>query len=1113
MSASYDTTRTSTNIVHTDRTTKIFYPCANDYTYPMRQAAEDPVGSNAYLPLEVDTEYYHPRLDLNKASPEQLSPTLTVQCRAIALDQGHIFTHLDSAAYARHPVAVSDFIIVDYLRTLGHHVTLERVSGALEDLPWVQIDLYAFFAVAELLRVFRNEFRDDVLRLTLDAESKGTGIVQGRRLRTFTKMCGDYLPWVLMPWVLGLNGRQYAVRIAWYDTCAVHGQTGYAGLCSNTGTPIPYKDVFTSSEKGDMLRMYRERPEDFDAYALGDLYNHQALVNNIGLFRTIYQSVELDNFFRHPRLTTGATVRDLVEGVIGKAFETVHPEVKPREMVNAYCKHGTSSELKDRKTTGVYNAKVDGGRCRNNRPTHTIGRGVICDLDIAGCYGEGLRVQLYPLGVPIVLDYPLDAPENAYMTLRQFIKRYGKELVPGVWQARVSTADGYRLKYPQDFLQSWFPPKDLRKLATDNELSETDEWWSDDNVGITKVFTHQVNLALVNHDAIQWLDHVASPRQRKELYDKLLVVAAMYYPASERIESDVNAHNGQGDAHKGQGDAHNSRGNAHKVQENVDRSQEDAHRSQNHAHEDEGNVCYTKVYNAHGSETDAHTRRSREYNPYKLLKDAHERFQGRNTCTIKKVKGKTTKISVSQQCHKWVGVTLGEMYITELLRQRKQHPKKTPLNELFKLCINTTFGDMVSPYFTVGNVVVGNNITARARSLAWYMEKGLNGWQTITDGCAFDVNRVLHSGTVRVNGETVVGLYRIDSKNNNLVLKSLGLHDQVAIDLDDDDRPTLIFSNKCESTEGSCFASDSDCPDVSDDCVELLSHKASLDWVNRVAMEHLQTLFPNVDVLNAPTTTVDGSERLGQFSFEAKGLYDGAVFHGTGNYLFTLAGETVVTKMRSYSKRPQEIVRAGELTSDGMRTNMTIGGEDFYPAEHFLTGLINNPFRLQRQPVFLKPSILKVGDFSRHYAHRYEGSKVFPGSTVKQASLIREYSVTLYSYRDLDQYNAWLRESNELRKRYGQSYEMYFLNTDGTLNYQLMVESLDQMVSDGKMGFWDGVERRSTNTYRAQRKHPGLEILETTRERLTAYYGYRTAYNACDSEDAPDIPFDDSSSS
>lgn len=73
----------------------------------------------------------------------------------------------------------------------------------------------------------------------------------------------------------------------------------------------------------------------------------------------------------------------------------------------------------------------------------------------------------------------------------------------------------------------------------------------------------------------------------------------------------------------------------------------------------------------------------------------------------------------------------------------KKDPAQRPMNELIKLAINTIYEVIVSPFFLVGNTIVGNNITARARSMAWYMEKALHGTQTIIDGCCFDMNKVV----------------------------------------------------------------------------------------------------------------------------------------------------------------------------------------------------------------------------------------------------------------------------------------------------------------------------------------------------------------------------------
>nr|YP_009314452.1 Hypothetical protein ORF_13 [Liagoropsis maxima]SCW22706.1 Hypothetical protein ORF_13 [Liagoropsis maxima] len=73
----------------------------------------------------------------------------------------------------------------------------------------------------------------------------------------------------------------------------------------------------------------------------------------------------------------------------------------------------------------------------------------------------------------------------------------------------------------------------------------------------------------------------------------------------------------------------------------------------------------------------------------------------------------------------------------------KKNPSTRPMNNFINLNVNTIYGDIVSPYFQIGNTFVGKNITARTRSMVWYMEKGLNGFQTITDSVTFNINKVV----------------------------------------------------------------------------------------------------------------------------------------------------------------------------------------------------------------------------------------------------------------------------------------------------------------------------------------------------------------------------------
>jgi len=75
-------------------------------------------------------------------------------------------------------------------------------------------------------------------------------------------------------------------------------------------------------------------------------------------------------------------------------------------------------------------------------------------------------------------------------------------------------------------------------------------------------------------------------------------------------------------------------------------------------------------------------------------------------------------------------------------------------------------------------------------------------------------------------------------------------------------------------------------------------------------------------------------------------------------------------------------------------------------------------------------------------------------------------------------------------RRYGQSYEMFFVDDEGYLNYQQLVNEVDAAIRAGKMSFLDGVDKRKLSFYRNYKPHPQLPALETAQLRLSERYGY-----------------------
>lgn len=87
---------------------------------------------------------------------------------------------------------------------------------------------------------------------------------------------------------------------------------------------------------------------------------------------------------------------------------------------------------------------------------------------------------------------------------------------------------------------------------------------------------------------------------------------------------------------------------------------------------------------------------------------------------------------------------IGKLVVTrnELKKAAKGEASLKAKQEALKLFINTTYGVLASPFFSVGNVVVANNITARARLGAWMMNKALHTRQSITDGGMYSLLEV-----------------------------------------------------------------------------------------------------------------------------------------------------------------------------------------------------------------------------------------------------------------------------------------------------------------------------------------------------------------------------------
>ena len=237
---------------------------------------------------------------------------------------------------------------------------------------------------------------------------------------------------------------------------------------------------------------------------------------------------------------------------------------------------------------------------------------------------------------------------------------------------------------------------------------------------------------------------------------------------------------------------------------------------------------------------------------------------------------------------------------------------------------------------------------------------------------------------------------------------------------------------------------------------------------------HLQNIFPNVSVLHKPTTKleIDISEgrtpikryspQVGMFSFEIKDIYTKARFHGTSNYLLANERETKIA-MRSYETKRHH--QSFNITDNGdtVKTEFYNG---LSPSTFFLQQL-DHPNRIHRSKVFIKKGILKLNDWKNNCDKWLEKGYVC-GDTIEKTGILREFSLSQFTYQTIEQYLAIEKEVQRNKRRYNQSYEGYFTNDDGTLDYQEMILEIDGAIASGAL---------SINKYLDQSRHRTRDIV------------------------------------
>lgn len=915
----------------------------------------------------------------------------------------------------------SGFLLLDWLKHIGFDVNINRKNPELpkkdfhkrfscnEDgtkRPMCTFSIYAFFLLAELCKIFNNgkpKKEDDSLLDDILRGIRKRKIQMNRRIST--GMMTKFYP----NWLIEINGLTYKVALDFADTGALQGNISFSDNLKNLDMDTGAKSLM-DDYKSNMLLGLAKHPKEWKEYALGDLSVYDVYKNYADLFKKLYEELNIVKFFSPPKMTIGGTVNNLMEGVLQNYLEAEEKNKSTLDELYNLTIYGSPKKIgtwtikpnhdkeKDKVKVKNAGAKVAGGRCFLNKQVLLAVSGyTLCDIDISSAYTSIASSLQFYFGAPIIQSF-----KKHKVTLREFLNYYSKKIIKRGFKLIVETKE--LLKYEQDLLVS-FPNLRFAKnknFDSDGNLSSIDKTLKADNMD-TLILTNELLNSHISYDDLNIILKSWNTEQREDFLDKVTMVCAVYYHKDYECST---------------------------IQELKDKQEE-------HDAKDNGK-----------------------------FKDAMD---------FSWIDNDDGDIS-----HYWHGTNFGKLMMSDIIQQRRVNKKTNfTLSYLFKLVGNTVYGDSVSRHFNISNLVFASNITAMCRAAMWCVEKALDIHQTITDGGIFLLNEVLHKYGKRLDSSLLVRAYTKSKKEMTLnkkwrrkpinkngkkieYIEGKGwLCDDVIYPfVYDEVKPLEENYNNLKDELGEKNEKTKSAKKLLDDALKGLND--FIKKINQLALDHVKSQFPNVELFNGEFDKIKTDENgIGQkdwkgdyiyetvnglLEFEVKNICDWSVFHGSADYMYNDTTNNITSKMRGYESKKG-------LVAVKLEDDKFIFDEDYYneipPARRFLFDIKNNPNNVSIPNPYIKSAILKINEYTKNYLRLWGNSYLFPGDTIFKFMTIPIYSMR-HKFRTNKQHKGWVKCQNSLKRRTGGlSFEQFYLNDDGTIRYQDMLEDIDKHIREG----------------------------------------------------------------
>ena len=909
--------------------------------------------------------------------------------------------HDKAKDFRDYPVMSSGCVLIDELASKGVKSSIERFDDydlykeKSHGLKTHKINFVTFYGIADILKIFPDEeLRGDIKNLI-----KRGKLTHDKRLKSVDYVeepnsdIRKYTGGAILPWIITHNGISYKVKLGIIDLTAMHGITSLNDLYINTGIENGYKKSL-DGYKSRMIEALLFEPELYHEYALGDIRLYEALLAYNEKLREMYRILGIESYFKELKLTIGGTVYGIVESKMFQltgisAFE--RDNMKKEELEAFYADHtllGSPKYLQE--------YSLEHNLTLFNGNTRSYNRYLLSKCDGGRCY---CNIPCLP---KFSKDYTLCDIDisGAYTSIMSNLFCYVGSPCIRIFPRQDSiTLREFIKKYRKELRDDNYYMRVEGKLKYEQDLIVS---FMDSSKGV-KWFKHKRKNDRGEDEVYKSLKHDLESTKNKiltmEIEDGAItpqILEVILKEFSPRQRDDF-----------------------------LDNILVKAF------------IFYPPSMELSSPEEYEEKLAEHEAGIINGTYEFDEKYSDRE---------------IMRPFNYFFKIDYGT-YLIDTIRTARSIYKKQKIKSLdllFKLIGNTSYGVNVSKYFAMSNIVFANNITGAVRCCIYYTEKALNLIQTITDGGIFDVNKVPHPVYKKLDSLAFVRGYQLSNRelanNNKWTLKPISRN-----------KKPIVYNEETKLW-------------LVDD--EYYDEEGYKKIIAKLALEHIQECFPSNNLMNKIVrqlktdeegfvitkedgTTPEYTTRKGNFSFEVKDFLREASFTGQSNYNYVNYKGESKTINRSYeTKKDSEGYLLKTHTAfflDG--EGLLILDESFYkkesPSEIVFEALKKDPSKVPLMPPFAISIIIKTKDWVQSYNKTYKYTNLNSGDTSYKLVVKQLFEISRFKFKTNEQYSLWQKATDRLKNKYGLTFELFFINDDGTCNVQMMNDVIDNMITQG----------------------------------------------------------------